>query len=58
MFSFDPDFVARALVDAQIATWEWSASTDELRWTSGQTDLRAPIERAELNVCVEFDCAS
>jgi PAS domain S-box-containing protein len=41
MFSFDPDFVARALVDAQIATWEWSASTDELRWTSGQTEIYA-----------------
>jgi len=39
MFSFDPEFVARALVDAQIATWEWIESTDELRWTSGQTEI-------------------
>jgi len=39
MFSLDPDIVAHALVDARIATWEWHSSTDELRWTSGQTEI-------------------
>jgi diguanylate cyclase (GGDEF)-like protein/PAS domain S-box-containing protein len=38
VFSFNPETVALALGNAQLATWEWIASTDELRWTSGQTE--------------------
>ncbi len=46
MFSLDPEFAALAFGGAKVATWEWLASTDELRWTSGQTEvyLRPSIE--------------
>jgi diguanylate cyclase (GGDEF)-like protein/PAS domain S-box-containing protein len=39
MFSLDPDTIAQALGDARLATWEWIPSSDELRWTSGQTEI-------------------
>jgi diguanylate cyclase (GGDEF)-like protein/PAS domain S-box-containing protein len=39
MFSLDPDIVAQALGDSRIATWEWIPASDELRWTSGQTEI-------------------
>src|ERR1700677_3839620 len=39
MFSLDPEIVALALGSARLATWEWNPSTDELRWTSGQSEI-------------------
>jgi diguanylate cyclase (GGDEF)-like protein/PAS domain S-box-containing protein len=48
MFSLDPEIVSHALADARIATWEWTAATDELRWTSGQTEIYSRPSR-ELN---------
>lgn len=39
MFSLDPETVAFALSNARMATWEWDPSTDQLRWTSGQTEI-------------------
>ena len=39
MFSLDPESVASAFGHSQLATWEWSPSTDELRWTSGQAEV-------------------
>ena len=37
--SVDLQLVALAQGDGRLATWEWIASTDELRWTSGQTEI-------------------
>src|SRR5260370_10914099 len=39
MFSLDPDVGKQGLGDARLATWEWIADSDELRWTSGQTEI-------------------
>jgi diguanylate cyclase (GGDEF)-like protein/PAS domain S-box-containing protein len=39
MFTLDPEIVALALGSARLATWEWSPLSDELRWTSGQTEI-------------------
>jgi diguanylate cyclase (GGDEF)-like protein/PAS domain S-box-containing protein len=48
MPSLDPRAVASAFGYSQLATWEWNPSTDELRWTSGQSEVYAyPV--AELN---------
>jgi diguanylate cyclase (GGDEF)-like protein/PAS domain S-box-containing protein len=48
MFSLDHRAVASAFGYSQLATWEWNSSTDELRWTSGQSEVYAyPI--GELN---------
>lgn len=41
MFSLNPELVLLAEGDARMATWEWVPSTDELRWTSGHTDIYA-----------------
>ena len=39
MSSLDPQLVAMADDNARIATWEWDPSTDELRWTSGRSEI-------------------
>lgn len=39
MFSLDPEIIALALGSARLATWEWIPATDELHWTSGQTEI-------------------
>jgi diguanylate cyclase (GGDEF)-like protein/PAS domain S-box-containing protein len=39
MSSLDPQLVALADDNARIATWEWDPSTDELRWTSGRSEI-------------------
>jgi diguanylate cyclase (GGDEF)-like protein/PAS domain S-box-containing protein len=53
MFSLDHRAVASAFGYSQLATWEWNPSTDELRWTSGQSEVYAyPV--AELNSTVAW----
>lgn len=46
MFSLDPQMVALAQGTGRMATWEWNPATDELRWTSGQSEIysRAALE--------------
>ena len=39
MFSLDPQAVSSAFGYSQLATWEWNPTADELRWTSGQTEI-------------------
>lgn len=41
MYSLNPELELVAQGDARMATWEWIPATDELRWTSGQTDIYA-----------------
>jgi diguanylate cyclase (GGDEF)-like protein/PAS domain S-box-containing protein len=41
MDSFDPEIIALALGSARLATWEWNPITDELKWTSGETEIYA-----------------
>jgi diguanylate cyclase (GGDEF)-like protein/PAS domain S-box-containing protein len=48
MFSLDPEIVASALGNARLATWEWIASSDTLRWTSGQAEIYSRPSR-EIN---------
>jgi diguanylate cyclase (GGDEF)-like protein/PAS domain S-box-containing protein len=48
MFSLEPQLVALALGHARLATWEWNASVDELRWTSAHSEIYSrPV--AEIN---------
>src|SRR5664279_908203 len=48
MFSLEPQIVALALKSARLVTWEWDATADELRWTSGQSEIYSwPV--AEIN---------
>jgi diguanylate cyclase (GGDEF)-like protein/PAS domain S-box-containing protein len=39
MFAPDPQLVALAQENTRTATWEWTEATDELRWTSGQSEI-------------------
>jgi diguanylate cyclase (GGDEF)-like protein/PAS domain S-box-containing protein len=39
MFALDPQLVALAQENTRTATWEWTEATDELRWTSGQSEI-------------------
>jgi diguanylate cyclase (GGDEF)-like protein/PAS domain S-box-containing protein len=39
MLTSDPHDYSLAQRNARLATWEWTASTDELRWTSGQSEI-------------------
>jgi diguanylate cyclase (GGDEF)-like protein/PAS domain S-box-containing protein len=39
MLALDPQLVALAQENTRTATWEWIEATDELRWTSGQTEI-------------------
>ncbi len=39
MFTLDPQLVALAQENTRTATWEWTEATDELRWTSGQSEI-------------------
>jgi diguanylate cyclase (GGDEF)-like protein/PAS domain S-box-containing protein len=39
MLALDPQLVALAQENTRTATWEWTEATDELRWTSGQTEI-------------------
>jgi diguanylate cyclase (GGDEF)-like protein/PAS domain S-box-containing protein len=48
MFSLDPKLVSLAQGHTKMATWEWTAATDELRWTSGQIEIYAK-PAAEIN---------
>jgi diguanylate cyclase (GGDEF)-like protein/PAS domain S-box-containing protein len=41
MFSLNPELVTLAEGNTKMATWEWVAATDELRWTSGQAQIYA-----------------
>lgn len=48
MFPLDPQLVALTNVGGRMATWEWLAATDTLRWTSGQSEIYAK-PASELN---------
>ncbi len=39
MSSLDPELLSLAEGNPGMATWEWSAATDKLRWTSGQSEI-------------------
>jgi diguanylate cyclase (GGDEF)-like protein/PAS domain S-box-containing protein len=39
MLALDPQLVALAQENTRTATWEWIEATDELRWTSGQSEI-------------------
>ena len=39
MLDLDPQLVALAQENPRAATWEWIEATDELRWTSGQSEI-------------------
>src|ERR1035438_4644565 len=39
MLTPDPHVFASAQRNARLATWEWIPSTNELRWTSGQSEI-------------------
>ena len=41
MYTLDPQLVQMAIGDARLATWEWNVSADQVRWTSGQSDIYA-----------------
>jgi len=41
MFSSDPELVAAAQAAVRLATWECNLETDEIRWTSGRSDIYA-----------------
>src|SRR5579863_168488 len=45
MSFLEPQLIALADGTSAIATWEWIPSTDELRWTSGQSDVYAQPAR-------------
>lgn len=51
MLALDPQLVALAQENTRTATWEWIESTDELRWTSGQSEIYSRPAR-EIN-CTE-----
>jgi len=46
MLALDPQLIALAQENTRTATWEWTEATDELRWTSGQSEIysRPPHE--------------
>ena len=48
MFSLNPQLIALAEAGAGIATWEWDPATDELRWTSGRSEIYSQPAR-EIN---------
>jgi diguanylate cyclase (GGDEF)-like protein/PAS domain S-box-containing protein len=39
MLALDPQLVALAQDSTRTVTWEWSEATNELRWTSGQSEI-------------------
>jgi diguanylate cyclase (GGDEF)-like protein/PAS domain S-box-containing protein len=39
MLALDPQLVALAQENTRTATWEWTEATDELCWTSGQSEI-------------------
>lgn len=41
MFSLDPKLAGFPVEITRAATWEWLADTDELRWTSGNSEIYA-----------------
>ncbi len=48
MFSSDPELVAAVHSLLQLATWESNPDTDEIRWTSGRSDIYAkPADQIE-----------
>jgi diguanylate cyclase (GGDEF)-like protein/PAS domain S-box-containing protein len=51
MFALDPQIVALAQENTRTATWEWTEATDELRWTSGHSEIYSRPAR-EIN-CTE-----
>jgi diguanylate cyclase (GGDEF)-like protein/PAS domain S-box-containing protein len=51
MFALDPQLVALAQENTRTATWEWTEATDELRWTSGHSEIYSRPAR-EIN-CTE-----
>ena len=54
MFSLDPQLVALAEGSGRMATWEWNPATDELRWTSGQSEIYSRAA-AELNSSLAWE---